>query len=115
MIDLAPPGSTIFAAGACNETLLVRNGLQRLTLDGSGTATINGPNPASPAINIRGKGILIRNFTITGGSNGIEVNRGSNAVIDNNFIHNTSGNGVVVDESAFAVLTNNTIQSNPGR
>ena len=67
----------------------------------------------APVVNIRGKGILLQNFNITGGTNGVHVNRGSNAVINNNVIENTNGNGVVVDELAFAVLTNNTIQNNP--
>ncbi len=64
---------------------------------------------------MRGKRILIQNFAgISGGSNAVHVNRGSNAVLNNNVIQNSNGNGVVVDELGFAVLTNNTIQNNPG-
>ncbi len=117
LINIAPPGSTIPVQGTCNENILVRNEKQRITIDGSGAgagtrATIVGSGNA-PVFNIRGKGILIQNFNITGGSHGVHVNRGSNAVINNNVIENTGGNGVVVDELAFAVLTNNTIQNNP--
>ena len=54
----------------------MRNEKQRITIDGGGTATINGLNTTSPTLNVRGKGILIQNFTITGGSDGIHVNRG---------------------------------------
>ena len=58
------------------------------------------------------KVFFAQNFNITGGSDGVVVNRGSNAVINNNNIHDTGGNGVTVEELAFAVLTNNTIEGN---
>jgi hypothetical protein len=113
-IETAHPGSTLTVIGTCNENILIRNEKQRITIDGGATASINAPNSFSPALNVRGKGILIQGFTIIGGSVGVYVNRGSNAVINNNVIQNSNGNGVVVDEVAFAVLTNNTIQNNPG-
>ena len=117
-IDNALPGETISASGTCTENIVIRNEKQRFTLDGSGAgagtrATINGA-AGSPAVNVRGKGILIQNFTITGGSNGVEVNRGSNAVINGNVIQNTGGDGVIVDQLSFAVITSNAIQNNPG-
>jgi hypothetical protein len=117
-VNLAAPGSTILVSGACGENLLIRNEKQRITIDGAGAgvgtrATINAPG-GSPGFNVRGKGILIQNFLITGGSHGVVVNRGSNAVLNNNVIENTNGNGVLIDELAFAVLTNNTIHNSPG-
>jgi hypothetical protein len=112
-INLAGPGQTIIVSGTCSENLLIRNEKQRITIDGGGTATISASN-GSPALNVRGKGILIQNFTITGGSVGVYINRGSNAVLNTNVIQNSNGNGVVVDELAFAVLTNNTIQNHQG-
>ena len=113
-IDAAQPGNTISVFGSCGENILIRNEKQRITIDGGGTATIAAPSAASPAVNVRGKGILVQGFTIAGGSEGIEVNRGSNAVLNNNVIQNSSDNGVLVDELAFAVLTNNTVQNHPG-
>ena len=83
-VDSGQPGDIIEVTGTCSENVLVRNEKQRLTLDGGGTATINGPSSSSPTLNVRGKGILIQGFTITGGSDGVDVNRGSNAVINNN-------------------------------
>ncbi len=114
LADSALPGTTINVTGTCNENLLLRNEKQRLTINGGGTATITAPSNTSPAVNIRGKGILLQGFTITGGSNGVHINRGSNAVLALNIIQNSSGNGVLVDELAVAVLTNNTIQNNAG-
>ncbi len=117
-IEGAAAGDIIQVTGTCNENILVRNEKQRITIDGAGAgvgtrATING-SAGSPAFNVRGKGILIQNFAITGGSDGINVNRGSNAVIHNNLIQNTNGSGVVVQDLAFAVITLNTITNNPG-
>ena len=114
VIDLARPGSTILVSGTCAETINILNNLERIQLDGAGIAVIAAADPSIPALNIRGKGIVIQNFTITGGIEGVHVNRGSNAVINNNVIENTNGNGVAVDELSFAVITNNMIQNNPG-
>ncbi len=114
VIDLARPGSTILVSGTCSEPIDVLNNVERIQLDGAGIAVIAGADPSIPALNIRGKGIVIENFTITGGIEGVHVNRGSNAVINNNVIENTNGNGVAVDELAFSVITNNMIQNNPG-
>ena len=113
VIDAALPGMTIVVGGACSENILIRNEAQRTTIDGGGTAIINAPNSAAPAFNVRGKGILITGLTISGGSDGVHVNRGSNAVIENNLIQNSTGTGVTIDESAVAVLVGNTIQNHP--
>ena len=113
-IDLAQPGDTIFVTGTCNENLLVRNEKQRFFIIASGSATLNGPSASIPTLNVRGKGVFIQGFTITGGSRGVHVNRNSNSVITDNLIANTGGDGVVVDELAFGVIKNNTIQNNPG-
>ena len=112
-IDIGVPADMINVTGICAENVLIRNEKQRISINGSG-ATVNAPSNAIPAVNIRGKGILLQGFTINGGNHGAHVNRGSNAVLNNNMIQNSTGNGVQVDELAFAVLTNNTIQDNPG-
>jgi parallel beta-helix repeat protein len=110
----ALPGDTISVNGTCTENVLVRNEKQRLTLDGGGSAAIDGPNSTEPTVNVRGKGILIQGFTITGGRSGIEVDRAVNAVINDNTIQNTGGHGIAVDQLGFAAIINNTIQNNPG-
>ena len=113
-INNAIPGDTLSVAGTCSENIVLANDQRRIALDGGGAAFISAPSNASPALNVRGKGILIQGFTIAGGSNGVHVNRGSNAVLNNNTIQNSGGNGVVVDELAFAAITNNTIRNNTG-
>ena len=116
-INGARAGATLSVVGTCNENILIRNEKQRITIDGAGAgagtrATVNAPG-GSPGFNVRGKGIAIQNFVISGGSHGVAVNRGSNAVLNNNLIQNTNGSGIVVDQLAFSVITNNTIQNNP--
>lgn len=59
--------------------------VDRITLDGQGTATING-DPSAFTVTVRGRGITIRGFTITGGLQGIAVLDGGSAVIDGNTI-----------------------------
>ena len=113
-VDIGLPGEIITVTGACSENILIRNEKQRITVDGNGVAAIVGASPSSPALNIRGKGILIQGMTITGGGDGVVVNRGSNAVINTCIIQNTGGHGLVVNQLAFAVLTGNQIQNNPG-
>jgi nitrous oxidase accessory protein NosD len=106
------PGDTVSVSGTCDENVRVPNDMTTVFLDGGRTAVINGVDPSRPAIDARGRTLLIEGFTITGGSSGIEVQRESKALINNNVIQNTGGSGVVVSQLGFAVLTNNTIQGN---
>lgn len=111
-VDSGAPGDIISVSGSCSENVLIRNEKQRLTLINNGAATISGPNNSSPTVNVRGKGIQIQGFTITGGRDGVEVNRGSNAIITGNTITGTGRHGVLVDQLSFAVIIGNTIQNN---
>jgi parallel beta-helix repeat protein len=111
-IDAANPGDTVSVTGACVENVIIRNEKVRFAIVGSGGASVTGASSSSPVFNVRGKGIGISNLTISGGSNVIWVNRGSNVVIDNNTIQNGSSRGILVTNNSFAVITNNTIQNN---
>jgi parallel beta-helix repeat protein len=109
------PGDTLFVSGACNENLQIPEQVVNITLDGQGTATINGPDASSSTILVRGDGITIKNFaSVTGGETGITVTRGGAALIDSNVIQSTGGNGISVVQSSSARIINNTIQGNPG-
>ena len=108
------PGDTLFVSGACSENVQIPEQVVNITLDGQGTATINGPDASSTTILVRGNGITIRNFaSITGGETGITVTRGGAALIDSNVIQSTGGNGISVVQSSSARIINNTIQGNP--
>lgn len=119
-LAVAKPGDTIVVNGTCNENVLFLEETARLTLDGGGTAVINSPVGVLPgAIEIRGRGITIRGFTINGGGNGINILRGGTAVIDGNIIQNAAGQGVPgrgsginLAQHSYAQILNNTIQDN---
>jgi len=108
-IDSANPGDTVQVTGSCNESITIRNHKQLITIDGGGSASVTGTS--GTRFVVRGKGILIQGLTISGGINGISVERGSNAVINNNIIQNGTGRGIIVQQFAFAVILNNTIQN----
>jgi parallel beta-helix repeat protein len=112
-IDRARPGDTIMVRGTCNENLTIPVGKDLITLDGGGTATINGPDATLHTVQVRGRGITITRLTITGGREGINAGRGATLVIDGNTIENTGRNGITLGAFASANIANNTIQNNP--
>ena len=108
----SPPPNTptlISVTGTCTESILINK--NQITLDGGGTATIQPPSPALPVIRITGNLVTIKNFTISGGSQGIAVVFGGNATIDNNTIQNAGSIGIVLNQSSSASITNNRIKS----
>jgi parallel beta-helix repeat protein len=121
-VDSANAGDTINVTGNCSENVLIRNEKQRITINGGGTglggtggATLTAVSASSPALNVRGKGILIQGFSsISGGSPGvIWVNRGSNAIINSNTIQNSAtSRGILISNLGFGAITNNVIQNN---
>jgi parallel beta-helix repeat protein len=106
------PGDTLFVSGTCNENLTIPEEIARVVLDGQGKATNNGRDATIPAVEVRGRGITIKGFTVTGGRDGIVVNRGGQAVIDGNTIQGPARFGIQVNQTSFGVIVNNTIQNN---
>lgn len=106
------PGDTLSVTGTCNEHLVIPEEIVRVVLDGQGKATINGPDTSIPTVEVYGRGITIKGFTVTGGRDGIRVLRGGQAVIDRNTIQGTARIGLQVNATSFAVIANNTIQNN---
>ncbi len=110
-IEKAKPGDTLLVSGTCKENLVIHEEVARITLDGQGKATIEGRPDAGPTIRVRGRGITIKGFTITGGRNGLHVTGGGQATIDGNTIQGVR-RGILVNWSSSASITNNTIQNN---
>jgi len=104
--------------GICHENVVIPAEIQRIAVDGQGRAVINA-SPSQDAVEIMGREIVIRGFTIDGGQNGIVVARGGTAVIDGNTIQNAGmgsqgaqpGSGILVNQHSFAAIVNNTIQN----
>ena len=127
-VDCNRPGATLQAAidklhpedtlqvingSTCNENVVVNESLDGSTLDGLGSATIHGQNTGRSTVIVRARRFVITGFTISGGPQGIEVDRGGSAVISANTIQNT-GIGIAVHEASSARITNNIIQNNLG-
>jgi len=110
-IDAASAGDTITVAGTCAENVLIPEGMDGITLNGGGTATINGPNIETLAtVMVRARDVTIKNFTITGGYDGIWVVFGGHARIEANTIQGAARNGISVGAGSSAQIINNTVQ-----
>jgi parallel beta-helix repeat protein len=110
-VDAAQPGDTINVTGTCNENLFISDEKARLILQGKSGAILHGQSE-DHVLNIRGRGIVIKSFEITGGAIGIYVNRGATAVINGNNIHNAGKQGICIQHNSFAIITNNNIHDN---
>jgi parallel beta-helix repeat protein len=106
------PGDTLLVSGTCNENLAIPEEINRVVLDGQGKATIQGQDKNIPTVVVNGRGITIKGFTVTGGRDGISVNRGGQAVLDGNTVQDAARFGVFVGQSSFATIVNNTVQNN---
>lgn len=104
------PGDVVLVHGTCQENILIQAELQRITVDGQSKATINAADARQPTIQVVGREVTIKGFTVTGGSFGIAINRGATAVIDNNTIQNAAVIGLEASQNSFARIINNTIQ-----
>src|SRR5436309_1480125 len=59
-LNTALTGDTIRVSGVCNENVSVRDELARITIDGQGAATINGPSAATAVVTVLGRNITIQ-------------------------------------------------------
>jgi parallel beta-helix repeat protein len=114
------PGDTLLVSGTCKESVVIPTELVRIVLDGQRKATIHHPGGATPSgparhtVFIRGKGITITGFRITGGEDGIHLSGPAHAVIDGNVISQNRGRGIHLDKASVAQIVNNTIVDNGG-
>jgi parallel beta-helix repeat protein len=112
------PGDTLYVSGTCNENLVLGPEVAGITLDGQGTATING-NSITHTVTVTGRGITLKRFTITmldplptSTAHAVAVQDGGAAEIDGNTIQDAVKNGIVVFRNSTARIINNTIQNN---
>ena len=111
-IKTAAANTKIIVKGTCNENVVIDVKKTKITIDGRGTATVNGPDITKQTIDVRGKDIVIKSLHITGGNNGIRVLLGATATIDGNTIDSADNNGVNINTGGIAFVINNTIHDN---
>lgn len=112
MIKKLNPGDTLQVSGICNENVNIPEEVERITIDGQGTATINGTDTTRATVGIRGRNIILTGFLITGGEDGVSLARGGTATISGSTIQGALRNGVGVGQGSSARITNSTIQNN---
>lgn len=111
------PGDTVLVSGTCKEQVSIAPEIVRITLDGQKNATIQHPGGSgvSPhALYNRGKEIIIKGFTVTGGQDGIHLSGPASAVIDGNLVTKNSGRGIHIDKGSVARILNTTVEQSGG-
>ena len=106
------PGDVVLVQGTCRENVLIQSEVQRIVFDGQDRATIEPLDGGRPAVQVLGREITIRNFTVVGGSFGIAINRGATATLDHNTVRNATNSGFEVSHNSFARIVNNTSEHN---
>lgn len=107
------PGDVLQVSGTCVENVSIPAHVQSITIEGLPGARIQAPaTPVDAVVRIRGRAITLRNFTITGGSEGVQVLDGGFAWIDGNTIEANAGLGINVQFASTARIWNNIIQNN---
>lgn len=108
------PGDTLLVSGTCKEQVNIAPEIVRITLDGQKKATIQHPGgpAASPHVLYnRGKEIIIKGFTVTGGLDGIHLSGPASAVIDGNVVTGNKGRGIHIDKGSIARILNTTVEN----
>ena len=111
------PGDTVLVSGTCREQVSIPPEITRVTFDGQKKTTIQHPGGSSPsphAFYNRGKEIIIKNFTVTGGQDGIHLSGPASAVIDGNLVTKNSGRGIHIDKGSIARILNTTVEQSGG-
>lgn len=113
-IDDAVSGVTILVdQGQYDENIAFINKSIVLRGSGSGNTIINGEGAAFPTISVQDSGrLILRDFTITGGTHGVYAKGNCHIEIYNSIIEDNSRDGVRVRLSSSAKLYNSLLTSN---
>jgi hypothetical protein len=105
----AGPGDVINIAGTCRERVIVAT--DRITLNGEGTAVIDGGGAGggsfAAVIAIRGaRGVVIRGLDVQHGPNGIGAAGGAAFEVSDSVFQNHAGSGILIIGGSTGELTN---------
>ena len=105
----AQPGDTIAITGTCNETVMVDK--DGITLNGGGTAIIDGGGADAPVIAVYGQqNVVIRGLTVQKGQQGVLADRGAAVWLEDVTAQN-NGSGIAIRGNSSATFAG-TIMSN---
>ena len=107
----AQPGDTLMITGTCSESVVVDK--DGITLDGGGSAVIDGSGVDASVIAVIGhQNVTIKGLTVQNGLNGIYIAQGAAAWLENVTAQDSrfqsgyrSGSGIVVNGSSSVLLT----------
>ena len=111
------PGDTLRVSGYCREHVNIGPEITGITLDGQKKATLHHPGGqalSQHAVYVRGREIIIKGFTVTGGLDGIHLSGPASAVIDGNMVQKNRGRGIHIDKGSIARILNTTIEGSGG-
>ena len=98
----AQPGDTIAITGTCNETVMVDK--DGITLDGGGTAIIDGSGAEAPVIAVYGhQNVVIKGLTVRNGQYGVLADRGA-AVWLEDVTARDNGSGISIQGNSSATF-----------
>ena len=104
-LDEAKDGDTINVSGTCNERATII--LDNLTIDGGGTAIIDGTGIDAPGslLQVRALNVSILNLTVQNSPrSGINVGRGGSAIIQGVTSTGNGTHGISVTRAAYALI-----------
>ncbi len=104
-ISAAVEGDAINVSGTCNERVTID--LDNLTLDGGGTAVIDGTGVGGPAplLLILASNITVRGITVENSpGHDIAIRSSGSATIQGTIVQNNARHGIAVGRSGFAVI-----------
>ena len=97
-------GDTILVSGNCSENVTINKDAIRLVAVAGG-ASIDGPLTTRPTIRVRGSRVFITGFTLTGGSNVIQVQNGGSVTIEGNTISGADRtSAILVTQNSYAQI-----------
>ena len=109
VMPAAQPGDTITITGTCNETVVVNK--DGITLDGGGTAIIDGGGADAPVIAVYGQqNVVIRGLTVQNGQQGVMADRGAAVWLEDVTAQN-NGLGIFINGNSSATFAG-TIRGN---
>ncbi|MFQ5906635.1 MAG: nitrous oxide reductase family maturation protein NosD [bacterium] len=124
-VEQAKPGDTIQVTGTCKETVTITT--DRLTLDGQGSAILDGgsvgkagvvfsekvlPSYEGVLTIVGARGVTITGFTIQHGVDGITCKIGAACIVRNTILQDNADEGIQVSHSATAEVTDSTLRRN---
>ena len=110
----AQPGDTILISGTCTETVVVDK--DGITLDGQGSAVIDGSGGEVAVINVTGhQNVVIRGLTVRNDESGVLANRGAAVWLEDVTARDNNEEGIAIRANSIATFAGTLIANENDR